>query len=96
MYHVSALRFPCQIVICYMITKTSKNITVHVIPNSRHQEIIVEEDGFLKIKLTSSPTRGKANQELIKLLSKKYKVSKSQVEIVKGLTSKQKLVQINL
>lgn len=70
------------------------DIHINVISNSKQTKIIEEKDDFLKIKLKSPAHKGKANAELIKLLAKKYKVSKSQVEIVKGLTSKQKLVRI--
>ena len=76
------------------MNKTIKHITIQVIANSNHQKIVEDQDDFLKIKLKSPAHEGKANAELIKLLAKKYKVSKSQVEIVKGLVSKQKLVRI--
>lgn len=44
--------------------------------------------------LKSRPENSKANIELIKLLAKHYKVSSSQVKIVKGFTSKEKIVEI--
>ena len=71
------------------------DITVKVITNSSQTETVEEKDNYLKIKLKSSPVKGKANAELIKFLAKKFQVSKSQVEIIKGLTSKKKLVRIN-
>lgn len=51
-------------------------------------------DGTLKIKLTTPPVDGKANEEMIKLLAKHFKVSKSSIEILKGKTSKNKVVEI--
>jgi len=71
------------------------DIIVKVIPNSGQTEVVEEEDNYLKIKLKASPIKGKANAELIKFLAKKFQISKSQVEIIKGLTSKKKLVRIN-
>jgi len=44
--------------------------------------------------LKSSPEKNKANLELIKLLAKHFKVSSSQVKIIKGLTSREKVVEI--
>jgi len=63
-------------------------------PNSKHQKIVQLENDVWRIHLKSSPTKGKANRELIKLLAKKYKVTKSQVKIKHGLTSKKKLIEI--
>lgn len=72
----------------------SKLITVKVTPRSSKTEIIEETDKFLKLKLKASPLKGEANNELIKFLAKHYQVSKSEVVIVKGLTSRQKLIRI--
>ena len=72
------------------------SITVTVLPRSSKNEIISEDSDHLKIKLTASPVKGEANAELIKLLAKKYQVSKSRVEIVQGLTSKNKKINIYL
>jgi hypothetical protein len=70
------------------------NLNIKVIPNSSKTEVVEEQDNFLKIKLKASPQKGKANAELVKFLAKKYNVSKSQVEIIKGFNSKNKLVTI--
>ena len=69
-------------------------IQVKVKPNSSQQKIIEAEDGSLTIYLQSPPVDGKANQELIKLLAKKYDVPKSQITIKSGLSSKTKLIAI--
>jgi len=74
---------------------TQIKLIVRVIPNSSKTEVAEEKENFLKIRLKACPRKGKANAELIKFLAKKYKVSKSQVEITKGLTSKNKLVKIS-
>jgi len=72
------------------------DILVKVVPYSSRTEIVEEKENYLKIKLKAAPVQGKANAELIKFLAKKYQVSKSQVEIIKGLTSKDKLIRIYL
>ena len=69
---------------------------VKVKPNSKQQKIEESPDGSLTIYLKSPPVEGKANQELIQLLAQKFDVSKSQVTIKSGLSSKFKLVEINL
>lgn len=70
-------------------------IQVKVKPNSGKQEIKELEDGSLLVHLKSSPIKGKVNQELIKVLSKKYLVNQSQFIIKNGLSSKKKLIQID-
>ncbi len=70
-------------------------IQVKVKPNSKQQKIEESADGTLIVRLKSPPVDGKANKELIELLAKKFQVSKSQITIKSGLSSKNKLVMIN-
>ena len=69
---------------------------VKVKPNSKRQSIEEQPDGSLTVHLKSPPVDGKANQELIELLAKTFNVSKSQVRIKSGLSSKTKLVEIDV
>lgn len=68
--------------------------TVKVKPNSKQQSIEEQPDGSLTIHLKSPPVEGKANQELIMLLAKKFKVPKSAIGIKSGFSSRNKLVEI--
>ena len=81
-----------------MINFTEKDgaifFSVRVLPKSSKSEIVGEMDGALKIKLKSPPVDGAANAELIKLLSKTFNVSKSEIEIISGETSKNKQLKI--
>ncbi len=81
-----------------MINFTEKDnaiiFAVRVIPRSSRSEIVGEFNGALKVKLNSPPVDGEANKELIALLAKNFHVSKSDVEIIGGQTSKLKQVKI--
>ncbi len=68
--------------------------SVKVKPNSKKQAIIEEEDGSLTVHLKSPPVDGKANQELVELLAKKFAVPKSHITIRLGLSGRNKLVEI--
>jgi uncharacterized protein len=68
--------------------------TVRVVPRASKSEIVGELGGALKVRIASPPVDGAANSELIKLLSKQFGVSKSEVEIVSGQTSKLKQIRI--
>lgn len=48
----------------------------------------------IKIKLHSPPVDGEANKELIELLSELFNVKKSSIKIIKGKSSKDKLIEI--
>lgn len=67
---------------------------IKVQPNAKENKIVEQCDDFLKIKLRAIPECGKANLELIKFLSKHFKVSKSNIQILKGHTSHNKIVEI--
>ena len=67
---------------------------VRVIPRASKSEIVGEHDGDLKVRIASPPVDGAANAELIKLLAKRFRVSKSNIEIVGGQTSKNKRIKI--
>ena len=68
---------------------------VKVKPNSKQQSIKEETDGSFTIHLKSPPVDGKANEELIKILAKKFDVPKSKISIKSGLSSRQKLIEID-
>ncbi len=68
---------------------------VKVKPNAKQQKIEELADGSLNIHLKSPPLDGKANEELIKLLAKKFAVPKSSIRIKSGATSRQKLIEID-
>ncbi|MHC5610919.1 MAG: DUF167 domain-containing protein [Nostoc sp.] len=54
-----------------------------------------QPDGTLTVYLKSPPVDGKANEELIKLLADKFDVTKSHIRIKLGLSSRQKLIEID-
>jgi uncharacterized protein (TIGR00251 family) len=68
---------------------------VKVKPNSKIEKIEEEADGSLTVHLKSPPVDGKANEELIKILAKKFDVPKSYIRIKSGLSSRQKLIEID-
>jgi uncharacterized protein (TIGR00251 family) len=68
-------------------------LQVKVFPKSSREELI-EKDGSIKAYIKAAPDKGKANKALIGLIAKKYKVSKSKVVIVAGLTGRNKVVEV--
>ncbi len=69
-------------------------IQVKVKPNSRHALIEPQIEGNLIVRLKSPPKEGKANKELIKLLSSFYSLPQSHIQITSGHHKKEKTVLV--
>ena len=68
-------------------------IAVKVIPKSGRSELKFEGK-TLKVWLKSAPEDGKANDELVRTLADKFGVSRNSIEIVRGISSRNKSVDI--
>jgi uncharacterized protein (TIGR00251 family) len=68
-------------------------LKVKVFPKSSREEL-VEKDGVIKAYVKAAPDKGKANKALVGLIAKKYGVKKSEVRILVGETSREKIVEV--
>ncbi len=68
-------------------------MSVHVIPRSSKNTLEWEQGG-LKARLTASPVDGVANEALQELLAKRLALPRRDISIVRGVTSRQKVVEI--
>jgi uncharacterized protein len=73
----------------------SATLSIRIQPRASKNESLRMEGGGLKIRLTAPPVDGAANEALVKFLASELGVSKSQVEIVSGHTSREKIVRVN-
>ena len=71
-------------------------IQVKVKPNARVSALTQSEDGTWLASLKSPPVDGKANEELIKIIAKKFDCPKSAVSIKSGASGRLKLVHIEV
>ncbi|MFC2002543.1 DUF167 domain-containing protein [Chloroflexota bacterium] len=69
-------------------------IAVRVHPSAKKSKLVGFNDGVWQVKVSAPPVKGKANAELIALLSEVLSVSKSHLSIVKGHTSRSKVIAI--
>lgn len=78
------------------IKKTDRGLllSVRAVPRASKNEIQGVHDGALKIRLTTPPVDGKANRALIKFLSKTLRIPKSQIQLLRGETGRNKTVRI--
>jgi len=67
---------------------------LHVYPNAARNELAGFSEGVLRLKVAASPVKGKANKELIAFLAQKLGLSKGDFTILKGHSSRNKLISI--
>jgi uncharacterized protein (TIGR00251 family) len=79
----------------YSFKNGAITFTAKIVPRASKSEIVGEWDSALKIRISAPPVDGAANNELIKVISKFFGVSKSAIEIVSGDTSKIKRIRID-
>ena len=68
-------------------------IQVKVKPSSKTEELSQKGDSFI-VKVKEPPKEGKANQAVIKLLAEHFGVPQSQVRILSGFKSRNKVIDI--
>jgi uncharacterized protein (TIGR00251 family) len=75
--------------------KLGAAITVRVTPRMARNEITeIMNDGTVKIRLTAPPIEGRANQGLIEFLAEILGVRPAKIEIISGLTARDKIVTV--
>lgn len=68
-------------------------LTIKVKPSSQTQQVILEQDGSLLVRLKSPPSKGKANKELLRFLKQELGTS---VVLVAGQSSSTKRIEVEL
>jgi uncharacterized protein (TIGR00251 family) len=69
-------------------------ITVRVIPGSSRSD--VEPGDPWRVHVHARPAEGKANEELLQIISRHFGVARSAVRILRGHASRSKTVEIGL
>ncbi len=79
-----------------LIRESAEGVTfaVKVIPRAAKNEIVGLEGEAFKIRLNAPPVEGKANEALVEYLAKVLSVKRADVEILRGETSRHKVVQV--
>lgn len=75
-------------------TKEGVTLSVRVTPNASCNKLTRLSEDRLGVKLTAPPIEGRANKALIKFLAKKTGVPKSSITIVRGHSSRDKILLI--
>jgi uncharacterized protein (TIGR00251 family) len=67
---------------------------VQVVPRASRSEIVGEHNGALRVRLAAPPVDGAANDELIHVLAKRFRIPRSAVTILSGHGGRLKQVSI--
>ena len=69
-------------------------IKVKVFPNSKKEEIIKKSEDSFEVRVKEKPEKGKANREVVRVLSSYFKIPESKIRLVKGFKKRNKIFEI--
>jgi len=72
----------------------SAQVAVHLTPRAHREELLGLRDGVLRARVTAPPTDGRANRALRRLVARELSIAPSRVAIVRGESSRDKLLRI--
>ncbi|WP_166417505.1 DUF167 domain-containing protein [Cochlodiniinecator piscidefendens] len=75
------------------LARKGNEISLRVTPKASRNAVIVTDEG-LRVYVTTVPEDGKANKAVIKLLAKAMGVAKSNLHLVRGATSRDKVFRV--
>ena len=76
------------------LSERGVELWLRVHPNAARNELVGFSEGVLRVKVAAPPVKGKANKELIAFLAQKLGLSKGDLTILKGHTSRNKLISV--
>ncbi|MFH1593745.1 MAG: DUF167 domain-containing protein [Candidatus Omnitrophota bacterium] len=71
-------------------------LAVRVYPRSSREEVVKLKDGGLKVYMHTPAEGGKANKRLVEMIAEYLVAKKSEVKIIKGRKSRNKIIEIDL
>lgn len=71
----------------------SERLNIRVIPRARRNAVELQPDGSIRVYTTAAPADGDANSAVIKMLAKHLNVPKTSICIIRGTTSRDKVIE---
>jgi len=69
-------------------------IKIKVFPNSKKEEVIKKSEDSFEVKIKEKPEKGRANREVVRVLSSYFKISESKIRLIKGFKKRNKIFEI--
>jgi uncharacterized protein len=73
----------------------ASTLRVRLTPRAARNQIDGWDGDLLRLRVTAPPVEGKANHALIRLLADALDVSPSRLRLIKGQTSRQKVIAVD-
>lgn len=70
-------------------------IFVKAKPNAKENKVEKIDENHFAVSTKEPPTNGRANQAILRLLADYFGISPSQIKFISGLTSRNKIIEIN-
>lgn len=70
-------------------------IIVKAKPNAGEEKVEKLEDGSLVVSVKEPPVKGMANRAIVSALARHFGVSQSQVKLISGYSSRQKVFEVS-
>jgi uncharacterized protein len=71
-------------------------IRIHVTPDAKEAQLVKVGENSFEVKVDERAIAGRANKRLVEILSDHFALPKSRILIVKGVKSRDKIVQVIL
>jgi uncharacterized protein len=72
----------------------STRLRVRVVPGAGRSEIVGRYGEAWKVRVGAAPERGRANEELLRLLSRELGVRQAELSVVSGRAGRDKVVEL--
>jgi uncharacterized protein (TIGR00251 family) len=69
-------------------------ISIIAKPNRKEEKIEKTDENEFKVFVKAPAKKGKANERILEVLAEYFGISKSQIKIISGLKSKNKIIEI--
>ena len=69
-------------------------LKLHVTPGARDEQIVGWQGDSLRVRVRARPEKGRANEAVLRLLARHLGVPPSRLALVRGATSRDKLVEV--
>ena len=76
-------------------TRATTRLRLKVVPGARRSQVVGRLGESWKLRVHAAPERGRANDEVVALLAEILGLSQSQVRVVAGRTTRDKVVELS-
>ena len=78
-----------------MTSRVAAEVRVRVRPGARREELLSTDDGWIVAGVIPPAQDGRANKALCRLVANKLRIAPSEVAIVRGARSREKLIRVD-